>query len=563
MRAFDKLFASAVRRRIRLPLNAASAALVLAAAMAAAQEPAPAAPSASPAQASSDPAFDILEFDVEGNSVLSQREIERAVYPFLGEKRHFADVEAARKALEDLYQKRDYQTVFVDIPEQKVSGGVIRLHVLEGRVGSTRVSGARYFDQGRIRAGADQMAPGSVPEFHELQQQLAQLNKMPDRQVNPILTPGKVPGTVDVDLSVKDQLPLHADIEVDNHASPYTTALRTSASFHYDNLWQRQHSFALNYQLAPEAAHETNVLYGTYLWRFAGSDQAVSVYGVRSNSNIAVLGSSTVLGKAKIYGARWIVPLGSGESRGATFFNSLTLGIDRKSFAQTNIDALTQLPDILPAIDYSPLSGSFALTLLSPGTQFQLTLGAVTAPRGLLGNSDDAFKGRRVTGGASWVAWKYDASVEQWFGRHFSGYARLEGQWSSDPLIPNEQFITGGADSVRGYKESEVSGDHGYHATLEARYYPLGRPGADGQRTLYTLIFVDGAEVGLVDPLGPQVSTLSLESAGLGLRLQNWYGFKLAVDFAHTLREGGHAATGPAVTPGGANRIGASLDYGF
>src|SRR5271169_6611660 len=48
-----------------------------------------------------DPAFDILEFRVEGNTVLSSRDIERALMPFLGEKRHFADVEGARKALED------------------------------------------------------------------------------------------------------------------------------------------------------------------------------------------------------------------------------------------------------------------------------------------------------------------------------------------------------------------------------------------------------------------------------------------------------------------------------
>src|SRR5208283_2284441 len=124
-------------------------------------------------------------------------------------KRHFSDVEGARKALEDAFQKAGYQTVFVDIPEQRIVGGVIRLHVLEGKVGQSRVTGARYYEPGEIRSSVPQLAAGNVPDFNQMQQELAQVNKATDRQVSPILTPGRVPGTVDVNLSVKDELPLH------------------------------------------------------------------------------------------------------------------------------------------------------------------------------------------------------------------------------------------------------------------------------------------------------------------------------------------------------------------
>ena len=47
--------------------------------------------------------LDILEFVVEGNTVLPSADIERALMPYLGPNRHFKDVEAARKALEDVY----------------------------------------------------------------------------------------------------------------------------------------------------------------------------------------------------------------------------------------------------------------------------------------------------------------------------------------------------------------------------------------------------------------------------------------------------------------------------
>lgn len=509
-----------------------------------------------------DPTFDILEFRVEGNSVLPAREIERAVTPFLGEKRHFSDVEGARRALEDVYQKAGYQTVFVDVPEQRVSGGVIRLHVLEGKVGQVRVTGSRYFEAGEIRSSVPQLSGGTVPEFTAMQEELAHVNKSPDRQVAPILSPGRVPGTVDVNLSVKDTLPLHGELEGDNYASPFTTADRASASLRYDNLWQRQHSLAVNYLVAPEKPSETNVIYATYLWRMTHSDDVISIYGIRSNSDVAVVSSSTILGNAKIAGVRWIAPLGSSISSGTSYFHSLTMGLDRKDFAQTNINSQTADLTVLPEITYYPLSLSYGATMARETGISQISFGLVTAPRDVFGNTDAKFESRRVLGGASWLAWKFDASVDRNLSKHWGAFAKLDGQWTADPLIPNEQFITGGHDSVRGYRESEISGDRGANATLEIRYFPVGHPGLDGERSLYTCVFVDGAQVSIVDPAGPQVSRTTIASTGLGVHAQGWRGFRLALDFAKALRNGGLGVDGP-ITPKGAKRVQASLAYSF
>src|SRR5579859_2288706 len=99
------------------------------------QHDAPAPPQANPQQApaaaATEPKFDILEFRVLGNSKLKNSEIETAVYPFLGPEKSLRDVESAKHALEDLYHSRGFGTVFVDIPEQQVDNGVVRLHVAE------------------------------------------------------------------------------------------------------------------------------------------------------------------------------------------------------------------------------------------------------------------------------------------------------------------------------------------------------------------------------------------------------------------------------------------------
>jgi hypothetical protein len=97
------------------------------------------------------PKFDILEYRVLGNSALPAPDIERAVYPFLGKEKTLADVEAARLALETKYHERGFGTVFVDIPEQSVNEGIVRLRVTEGKLARVSVGGAHYFSERQVR----------------------------------------------------------------------------------------------------------------------------------------------------------------------------------------------------------------------------------------------------------------------------------------------------------------------------------------------------------------------------------------------------------------------------
>ena len=104
--------------------------------------------------------FDIWEFQVEGNSMLPVEDVERAVYGHLGEHKTLEDVNGAQQQLETLYRERGFGSVFVDIPEQDVQNGVVRLKVTEGRVGRMQVTGSRYFSLGRIKSKVPSLATG-------------------------------------------------------------------------------------------------------------------------------------------------------------------------------------------------------------------------------------------------------------------------------------------------------------------------------------------------------------------------------------------------------------------
>lgn len=83
---------------------------------------------------------DVNEYFVRGNTVLDARTIEEAVYPFLGPQKYLADIEGARDALQKAYQANGYQSVFVELPEQKVEDGIVYLQVSETKVGRVRVA---------------------------------------------------------------------------------------------------------------------------------------------------------------------------------------------------------------------------------------------------------------------------------------------------------------------------------------------------------------------------------------------------------------------------------------
>ncbi|SEH60552.1 POTRA domain-containing protein, partial [Magnetospirillum fulvum] len=108
---------------------------------------------------------EILEYRIEGANLLSQSEVEAAVYPFLGPDKNLKDVEDARAALEKAYTAKGFQTVGVEIPPQQVKGGIVTLKVVEGKIGRLRVKGSRYFDLDEIKDAAPSLKEGTVPNF--------------------------------------------------------------------------------------------------------------------------------------------------------------------------------------------------------------------------------------------------------------------------------------------------------------------------------------------------------------------------------------------------------------
>lgn len=493
------------------------------------------------ADAPADPAtprFDVFEYRVEGNSVLPAERIERAVYPFMGEQRTVADVESARLALEAAYRTAGYGTVVVDTPEQRITDGVVTLKVLQAPVSRLRVVGAQYYSQGRILDKVPALAEGEVPNFKEVTAQLATVNRSADRRVTPLLRPGKAPGTTEVDLTVEDKFPLHGSLELNNKSSPNTTSTRLQASLRYDNLWQLEHSISAQVQVSPEDTGEVKVFSGSYTVP-TGSGLLVFSY-TRSNSNtVAGVGSTTIFGRGSIYGLRSIWLLDGTDAMN----HSITLSADYKDFMESvNVGGKAGFST---PIHYLPFGASYAATIADKNGYWQSGGGLTFALRGLA-SQQPQFDDKRYKAQNNFTILKLNLARTQNLPRGFTLVGSLEGQFSDQALISNEQFVAGGVDSVRGYLEATAVGDKAVRTSLELRTDNLAPEGAGWLGALTAHTFFDGAWLRLKNSLPAQRNRDTLTSVGFGLRLQARRYASLSLDVGWPLHDAGQTRAGDA-----------------
>jgi hemolysin activation/secretion protein len=459
--------------------------------------------------------FYIREYRVGGSKLLSSAEVGRAVYPFLGPARTADDVEQARAVLEKAYHDRGWETVSVSVPQQDPGRGVIRLEVVEGKVGRLRVSGAKWFLPSRIKREVPSAAEGSTPDLNALKQEIVALNhRSADRFVNPSLKAGAVPGTYDIDLAVEDKLPLHGSLELNNRNSPDTTGLRLNGALSYGNLFQLGHTLGLSFQVAPERIADAQVYSGYYLARVSDGTSLMAT-ATRQDSDVSTIGGAASTGRGEIFGLRALFDLPAADK----FYQNFNLGIDYKNLSE---DLVIGKDVISSPIEYYPISATYGATWLGDKGFTEMNHTLTFGLRGL-GSGRTDYSNKRYNADGNFVTLRSDVAHTHdiWGGAQVFG--KLQTQVASRPLVNSEQFSGGGLGTARGYLESTSLGDNGVFATAELRSPSLignPKPGDTASDDWRFHAFADAGLLGIWDALPGQQSRFGFASVGLGTRFK-------------------------------------------
>lgn len=449
------------------------------------------------------------------------------------------DIENFHRELTDALHREGYVFAKVEFPTRIWQTGIFLAKVDAGPLGAVVVRGHRHYSAEQIVARLGQKQ-GRAFNYAQFYQNLYDLNARPDLRIDTRLRPVIQDGrrVINAELEVQDSFPIHGALRLSNTGTSETSDWRIQTTLQHVNLTKRDDVLTVDWLTSPDL-DEVNAYTGSYFLPF-GQDYSLNLFGGYSSSAIDdVLPLLDVRGRGRFAGGqvtktvfqnpRHQIQLSGGwlyqrlESRqvvgGVTLQDRdievsmpmLTVGYTGQGFDAwhgRNFASNTMLVNFAGQLGSSPERDFNAQGAANTTGDFLIDRFQLARFQRLFHDSDRM--------------------------RNWSLYMKLDGQISTDAVIPQLRKPIGGADTVRGYREQETAGDDAVVASLELRtplwqnfLPPLQQtdeflednPDAWQRHRMQFLVFGDYGYARLKDPLPGEQRTDAIWAVGAGLRL--------------------------------------------
>ena len=492
------------------------------------------------AQAGAAEQVQVRSFQVQGNNLLEGAAVQAALAPHTG-ARTLVDLQKAAQAVQRMYGQAGWAAVVVYLPPQPVADGVVTLQVVEGKVGRVQVQGNQRLSDARVRAALPSLVEGATPRVRRIDAELQIANENPGRSMAVLLGPGAAPGEVQATVKVDEQPVQRFSASLDNTGNSRTGELRLGLGWQHADLTGHDDAISVNLQTSPTEPDRVQVASLGYRWPLPGLRAAVDVFAAYSNvdggTQTIAAGDLRFAGAGRIAGARmvWYLP------RLGEFDQRLTTGLETRAYL--NDCSVAGLPagacgaagesvSVQPlSLEWAAQQGGATPVLVTLGVAHNLALGGRHGGQA-------SFDAVRPGAPRRYTVWRGGAQASMPVLDEARLAARLSLQASGDALVSGEQFGLGGAQSVRGYAERELSGDSGWQLSLELLSPRLGTDWLPTTADLRLLAFADAGEVHNQSGQAcrASASTCRASSAGVGLRL-GWGLVQARADIARAMQD--------------------------
>lgn len=441
----------------------------------------------------------VKSFQLDESAILGKEEIQAVLAPYQDKTLSLADLMEAVAALNKLYDARNMPTARALLPPQEVRDGVVRIRLVEARLGEFQLGGMKQVTPEFVKERLS-LASGDLMSVDTLENDLMRFNRLHDVQLRAGVRAGKSPGLTDVQLEVAEPRPHQFSLFADN-AGRYTVG---------------ENRVGFTARALGISGRGDNLMFTAIHAR--GTDSYYLGYSTPLNKDDLKLDVSYSQGGIEVVEGSFVPLDVTGESK------DLSVGLSKPVVVEGQ-----RLMNV-----YGRLSAKESISEFGGVTQQNVDLTVLTL--GVSGERQEMES-----------AWSYDVSLNQGLtelGGEASFFAlRANGAWlrrlgsrsqlilrgglqlSPTELIPSaEQFQVGGSASVRGYSEGLLSGRSGYVLSAEWRYalqdpeeYLLQHPDAP----LFTgLVFLDhgGAFPYRPSPLKDATASDFLTGVGVGLQ---------------------------------------------
>jgi hemolysin activation/secretion protein len=461
-----------------------------------------------------------------GNSVISNAQLQTIAQPFIGKAVVITDLEELRQRISQYYSDQGYVNSGAILPDQQFQNGIIRLHIIEGRLSAIRVLGSEWLDADYIsdRLQPDKDNPLNINILREKFQQLL-LDPLIER-MNGNLMPATERGQSILDVAVTRARPYQLSLTFDNYRPPSIGSEEGKLSGWVRNvtgfgdtidgtlIYSRGTLGGSGSFSIPLNASNTRFTFHFDISRASVIEQPLKDVDIKSEYSGFEFGLMQPL----------IQTLNRNLSVGMAFNvkeNTTTLLGAPFSFSDGAQNGVTKDSVLRFSLDFTERLEHHVFSARS------------TTSVGVRAFNATWSADKSVTDG-NFVAWLGQA---QYAGQLFDNAGTLilhsDVQWADDKLLPLERFSLGGRYSVRGYRENEVVRDKGYVLSAEYRY-PLLRQETSssfpGQLTVFPFM-----DYGAGWNRGERQQIRYLHSVGVGLEWQPFKNISTEIMYAHDL----------------------------
>jgi hemolysin activation/secretion protein len=458
----------------------------------------------------------IKSFDIHGNTVIPTHSLVKVLEKYMASHfpnamLTFADMQFLTDRITLTYKEQGYFLARCYIPKQDIKDGVLKLMVAEGVLDRIQVTGNTYYSDALLKVFFETDQPDYVINERHLEKGLLLINDLPENKTELMLTKGEKQGSVDIVLKNKDKTARQFQCSYNNYGAEILGKNRYSLSGQITDPY-----YGMTLRLKGISGDEPSEMFVG----LAAIDLPINYYGTYANFSFM---------KSSAQMLQEFEPLeieGQTKMYGVDIRHPVVLKRDLKINTYLGIYHAFSETTLLSFSSDSQIAGTFKLNGVRAGIHFDMIDHFFGKTQGeCFYHVSFVDKGPYVeTTNQAFQKISLSGSRIQQIKQYSHLAFRINGQWSSDKLLPLDQMAIGGYEAVRGHQPSSYLGDLGFNLSLEWMVSPnsenrfLGKPMSE---LIQGGIFVDHGWIHLNKE--PEIGPKSKALTGYGLGLRFFY----------------------------------------
>lgn len=398
----------------------------------------------------------VEKIEVSPSQILTEEEIENILKDYTQQTLTYEKLKEIVARINKLYASQGFITARAFIPEQIIEGGVVKIKLVEGRVGDVIVLNNKYTKSKYITDRLN-LQEDEIFNIQNLERSMVTFNRYnPGIQITGSLGASKSEiGKTDVSILAKENFPFHITAMMDNYGRDSTGKVRGGLILKYDSLTK----------------HRDPLTVGTYASK--NSITPFADYNFPVNKKDGRIGFTFSSSNSKIGNGPY--EIFNIKSRSQTYSLYFTQPIIRKPWTELSSTTSISYKHAATSFDGKDLYHD-KITTATTGLSYRYD-----TKRGIWYlNQNVGYSFPLFDKNSNYLKLDGAALRLHDFGHGVVGTFRGNYQFIPKDIVPYlDQFIAGGAMTVRGYSEGLLIGRSGYLVSSEVMF-PIG------PRAIYT-----------------------------------------------------------------------------